>query len=262
MSDDAQTFEGQDTDTSGGGLFDSYLENVPTEHREVVTGFLQDADKNLKGRLEQAAQTEKQWAPYKDVDLSRFQSEPDTLSELLAWHQQVTQDDSAYEQWLDDAAHKAGYSKGEAEDLEQLEAEGELTREQVQQLVAERAAEQTAPLEQRLEAIESEKAIGGIEKEITSTFEAIEAEHKVKLTPEQRTIITDLGMENDGPDWLQTGYQRFREISAAAQRDFVDDKTKQPTPAVTTGGAATFKPTNSWDEAEKAALELARQSHQ
>ena len=259
MADDVDVVDGG-TEGTGGGLFDSYLESVPEEHREVVTGFLQDADKNLKGRLEAAAQTEKQWAPYKDIDLSRFQ--PDQLSENLAWLQQVTEDENAFGEWLDRAARDAGYSKGEAEDLEQLEAEGDLTREQVQQLVSERAAEQTAPLEQRLQAIEAEKAIGGIENEINSTFEAIEADEKIKLTPEQRTIITDLGNEDEGPNWLHTGYARYKQISAAAQREFVEDKIKQPSPAVTTGAAAAFKPTNSWDEAEKAALELARQSRQ
>lgn len=254
MPDDTQVVE------EPGGLFDSYLEGVPEEHREVVTGFLQDADKNLKGRLEQAAQTEKQWGPYKDVDLAQY--EPEKLNELLAWHRQVTQDEDAYGQWLDEAARQAGYTKEEAENLQEAEAEGELTREQVDKLVAERAAEQVAPIEQRLEAIESEKAIGGIEKEITSTFEAIETQDKVKFDAEQRKIITDLGNSDEGPNWLITGYERYKEIAAAAQRDFVKDKTKQPEPAITTGGAAAFKPTNSWEEAQKAALEMVRNAQQ
>src|ERR1022692_2679179 len=256
---DVQPDEGQGTEATEGRL-DTYLEGVPEDGRETDTQYLKDASKNFEGRWQEASQLEKRFGAYKDIDLAQYQ--PEQLSELLAWHQQIVGTEEAYGEWLDSAAREAGYTKAEAEDLGQLEAEGELTREQVEQLVAERAAEQTAPFEERLEAIESEKAISGIEKEITGTFEAMEAEEKIKLDPEQRAIITELGNEDKGPNWLHTGYDRFKKISAAAQREFVEDKAKQPSPAVTTGGAAAFKPTNSWEEATKAANELVRQSQQ
>lgn len=265
MSEETQVVENVDATPSGGGVFDSYLEGVPEEHREVVAGFLQDADTGLKGRLSQAEQLEKQWSPYKDIDLSRFQENPQELNDLLAWQQQVTADDATFEAWLDNAAREAGYTKAEAEELEELEASGEFSRDEIDQLVAERAAEQTAPLEQRLQAIEGEKAIKGIEQEINSAFETLETENKVKFTPEQRSIITDLSQEPEGvesPDWLQKGFARYQQISAAAQREFVEDKTEQPEPAITTGGAPAFKPNNGWAGAEKAARELERQSRQ
>lgn len=258
MSDDEQQVEGQDTPESP-GFFDSYLEKVPEDGRETVAAYLKDAATQVNTRLENASELEKTWGPYKDVDLvSRYK--PEDLSEILAWHQQVTSSEDAMNQWIAETAQAAGFTKAESEQIESLEEEGSLTKEEVQQLIADRAAEQVAPLEQRLQAFEAEKEIDRIETQTTQDLKKLEEEQKVTFSEDQKAIIFDLGMDDKTENWLQTGYDRFKQISAAAQKEFVEDKTAQPAPAVTTGANAASKPTSSFDEATKIATEKLRKS--
>src|ERR1022692_52897 len=129
---DVQPDEGQGTEATG-GLFDTYLEGVPEDGRETDTQYLKDASKNFEGRLQEASQLEKRFGAYNDIDLAQYQ--PEQLSELLGWHQQFVANEEPDGEGLDSAAHEAGYTKAEPEDLGQLETEGEHTREQIEQQV-------------------------------------------------------------------------------------------------------------------------------
>ena len=115
MPDDVQPQEGQGSEATG-GLFDSYLEAVPAEARETVTSYLKDAEKNVNSRLQEAAEYKKTWEPYQGVEALKSYP-PEQLSELLAWHQQVTSSDDAFQQWLANAAQEAGLTKAEEQEL-------------------------------------------------------------------------------------------------------------------------------------------------
>lgn len=258
MPDDVQPDEGQGTpDTPG--IFDSYLEKVPEDGRDTVAAYLKDASAQVNERVENANQLEKTWGPYKGVELLS-QYPPETLNEILAWHQQVTSSEEAMNQWVSETAQAAGFTKAEAEQIDALEEEGSLTKESVQQLIEERAAQQVAPLEERLQAFEKEKEIDRIEVETEAALKRVEADNKVQFSEDQKAIIFDLGMDDKTENWLQTGYDRFKQISAAAQKEFVEGKAAQPAPAITAGGQAASKPTSSFDEATKIATEKLRKS--
>lgn len=259
MPDPVQPDEGQGGEATT-GLFDSYLQAVPEEHRETVTGYLKDAEKNVNSRLEKAAELEKNLGPYQQVEALN-QYDPGQLNELLAWHQQVTASDEAFQQWLAQAAGEAGFTKAETEQLEDAESEGVLSQERIEQLVADRAAQQVQPLEERLSAWEKDQQVTAVETEINSEFSRLEKEHKLSLDDDQRAEIMDLGIGHEGDgSWVQFGFDRYRKIGAASQAAFVTDKAGQPGSPLSAGATEAFKPATTFDEARKQLTERLRQN--
>lgn len=259
MPDDVQPTEGQGTDGDG-GIFAPYLEAVPEEHRETVTGYLKDAEKNVNERLAEASELKKTWEPYKQVEaLTQYQ--PEALNELLAWHQQVTSSDEAFQDWLAQAAGEAGFTKAETEQLEDAESEGVLSQAKIEELVAERAAQQVQPLEQRFDQWEQQQQINATETEIRDELTALEKEHSISLSDEQKAMVLDLGINHEGDgNWVRSGFERFQQITSEGQRAFVAEKSGQPATALSAGAAEMLKPATSFDEAGKQLRERLRQN--
>ncbi len=258
MADDVQPQqdEGQG-DGSEGGIFAPYLEAVPQEHRETVAGYLKDAEKNVNKRISEASEIEKTLGPYKDLDLSNYP--PDQLQELLAWHQQVTATPEAFQSWLAEQAKEAGLTPSEQQEAQDLVEDGELTREEVQKLVEDRATERMQPLEQRLTEWEQQQQISQTETEIRDELTRLEADEKVSLTDDQKKMVLDLGMNHEGEDWVKHGFERFREITTEGQRAFVADKTGTPGAPLGAGGVPAFTPTTDFKEASQQLRERLRQ---
>lgn len=255
---DEQPVEGQDA-TASTGLFDSYLQAVPEDARETVASYLKDAEKNVNSRLEKAAELEKTWGPYQNVDaLSQYP--PEQLSELLAWHQQVTSSDEAFQQWLSQAAGEAGFTKAETEDLATAEETGELSQAKIEQLIQDRASQQLQPLEQKLSQWEEKQVLNETANEFSSEIARLEKEHG-DFNEEVVKAIIDLGKDYEGEgSWVQAGYDRLEKISGDAQRAFVTAKSGQPAGALSAGGLEAFKATTSFKEAEEQLRERLRQT--
>jgi hypothetical protein len=258
MPDDLQPDQGQGD--AGGGLFDSYLQTVPEDGRETVESYLKDASRNVESRLQEAADLKKTWEPYQPVQDTLRAYDPEQLQELLAWHQQVTSSDEAYQRWLGNAAKEAGLTPAEEDALEAAEATGELTREEIQKIIADQAEQRVAPLQERLTQFETEQAINAEEQNIRTQLEQLQAQEKIQLSESQKAMVLDLGMNAPGENWIKEGLDRFREITTEGQRTFVEQKTSQPSPTLTGGGAERFKPTTDWKEASEQARERLRQS--
>lgn len=256
MADDVQPTEGQGSDAEG-GIFAPYLEAVPAEHRETVAGYLKDAEKNVNERISKASEIEKTLGPYKDV-LDPNSYPPDQLQELLAWHQQVTATPEAFQSWLAETAKENGLTAAEKDDIEDDAVQGDLTREEVQKLVEERAQERLGPLEQRLEQWEQQQAIDQTEAEIRDTLSRLESEHSAKLTDEQKAMILDLGMNHEGDDWVDHGFKRFQEITSQGQRAFVADRAGMPGAPMTAGGVAQPQPITDFKDASNMLRERLR----
>jgi hypothetical protein len=269
MADELQPDQGQGPDTTG-GIFDSYLNAVPEEHRETVTGYLKDAEKNVNERLAEAANLKKEWEPYKEVGALSSYS-PEDLAQLLEWHQQVSASPDAYQTWLATAAQEAGLTPAQAEELDEAEESGELTREQVQQIIAEQSTQATAPLEARLAEFEQQRGIDIESEAIRGELDRLEKDAHVELSENQRAMVIDLGMPasvNDkGEDlpvgdtsWIGVGFDRLKEVGTEYQRAFVEGKANQPASAMTTGGVPSMKPITSFDDAKQALRERFAQS--
>jgi ABC-type transporter Mla subunit MlaD len=269
MPDDLQPDEGQGD--AGTGIFDPYLQAVPEDARDAVAGYLKDAEKNVNGRLAQAAELEKTWAPYSDVRDTLTAYDPEQLSQLLAWHQQVTASDDAFKTWLQQASTEAGLTPQQEQQLASAEEQGELTREEVQQLIQQTAERRVEPVEQQLTALQQEREVDHEARAIDQAFAQIQAANNgLELSKEQKAVILDLGMplalDGKGRElpmgdasWVQAGFDRWREITAAGQRAFVEDKTRQPAAALTSGGTPALKPITSYEDAGKALRERLRQ---
>ena len=244
-------------DSAQPGVFDSYLADVPEDGREVVTNYLKDAERHVNGQLSEAAQLRQNWGGW-DEHLGAFreQYKPEELAQILAWHQQVTQDDNAYQTWLTDAAKRAGLIATDAPPVE----EGDIPNADIARLVEEQTQQRVAPIEQRLQAWENSQLESQEEQTIRSDFERLETEHKVQFTNEQRTTIMSLGMDYEGDgSWVEHGLQRFQQIAAEAQQAFVAKAQQQPGSPIVGGSApAAAKPVTSFEEAGKLARERLR----
>ncbi len=242
------------------GVFDDYLATVPEDGREVVTNYLKDAEKNVNSRLSEAATLRENWGGYEEhLGGFREQYTPEELAQILAWHQQVTTDDNAYQQWLRDAAKQAGIDLVEGETDPAAET-GDLTRDEVAALIEQQANERLSPIQERLDAYEVERATDQEETQIRSELSRLESEHKLELTPEQRATVLDLGMQHEGEgSWVQSGFERFQQITAEGQRLFVANAQQQPAAPLAAGGVPATKPPTTFKEAGEIARARLRQ---
>jgi hypothetical protein len=242
-----------------GGIFAPYLDAVPQEHRDTVAGYLKDAEKNVNDRISKASELEKTLGPYKDVQgLDRYQ--PEDLSQLLAWHQEVTSSDEAFQNWLAQTAGEAGFTKAETEQLEDLESEGAMSQQQIEKLVTERAEAQVQPIRQEMDSWRQERALNDETVAIQTGLKQVETDNNVELNQEQQEAVLKLGEDLEGDDWVAKGYARYAALVGAGQKAFVDQKVSQPPPAVSAGGQEAFKATTSFAQAGEQLRERMRNS--
>src|SRR6185437_14923972 len=237
---------------------ESYLQTVPEDQREIVEPHLREHEKKVNGRLQEAAEFRKTWEPFSQVEaLKSYQ--PEQLSELLAWHQQIVSSPDAFQEWLAQAAKEAGLTPAEEKELSDAEEDGELTREEIQKLIQEQAEQKFAPLQERLE-----------EDAIRQAFTDLESVEKIELTEDQKKTICDLGIDLAVDDkgqhlpmgdasWVKAGFDRYRQIVSEAQSAFVGEKVRQPNPPLTPGGAPAAQAPKTFEEASKMALGRLRQ---
>jgi hypothetical protein len=261
---------GQGDSGNQGGIFDSYLQSVPEDGREVVAGYLKDAQSNVNSRLEEAAQLKQNWGGY-DEHLAPFRDvyKPEELAQILAWYNQVSTDEEAYKAFVSDAAKQVGLVGDESGGGE-AEPPGDLTREEVAQLLEQQQqgllSQAITPLQERLAAFEQEQMVGQIEAQSNAALAALEGEKGVQLTKEQRALVLELGAaspESENPDplnpeWVKAGFERFQAITTAGTQAFVERAQQQPNTPMTTGATAAANRPKTMEEAHKMAVERLR----
>lgn len=268
MTDDVQPQQDEGQGAEATGIFDPYLQAVPEDAREAVAGYLKDAEKNVNGRLQEAADLEKRFGSFKDIDLTAY--DPEGLSQLIAWHQQISQNEDSFKEWVAATAEEMGLTKKEEDELAETVEEGELTREQIQQMIQEASQERLNPVQEQLTAIEQEKAIDLEEHAIGKAFEELQKEHNLDLSKEQRETILRLGADyaynEKGEDlpmgdasWVKQGFEDLQKLLAGAQRDFINEKSGAPSQSLSVGGVPQAKPITSFEDANAAMRERLRQ---
>jgi hypothetical protein len=268
MPDDVQPDEGQGTEATE-SPYDSYLQSVPTEARPAAEQWFRDTSKGLDAKLQEAAELRSTLGPYKEVDLAGY--DPETLSQLIAWHQQTTADPDAYRQFIESEATELGITPKEAEEVVAAEESGEITREQIEQQIQQIAEERLNPVQEQLTALQEEKAVDAETQSIDQAFAQIASEFKLELNKDLRAQILDLGMPlaydakgNELPmgdaSWVRKGFDRLKEITDAGNRTFVEEKVAMPGGALTAGGTAQQKPITSYEDANDALRERLRQA--
>lgn len=264
MPEDIQPAEGQGAvEQQEGSIFDPYLQSVPEgwdqapqgSPRDIVSQYLKDAEKNVNSKLSEAADLQKRFGDYKDIDLSSVP--PQQLSQVIEFVNQVGSSPEAYQEWLRTEAEAAGLLQAQQEQVEpeqDLEAyiqsriEGALNPVQ----------QQLAQYGDQFQANEQAQAQHEMESHIESTLAQLESEHG-KLTDEQQEAVLALGEQVDGPTWVQDGFAKYQALTGQAQASFVDGKANQPAPALRTGGQAAPQKPKTFADVREQALELANQ---
>lgn len=250
------------------GFFDSYLESVPGDWtsvpqegspREIVQNYLKDTEKGVHSKLQEAADLQKRFGDYRDVDFGGIA--PQQLSQVLEFVQQVGQSPEAYQEWLRSEA-EAGGLLTQQQQQEQEQAGDPDFEAYIQQRIEGALGpvqQQLASYDERFSANDQAQAQHEMESHIESTLGKLESEHKLQLTDEQQEAVLALGEQVETNDWVEQGFQKFQALTGAAQANFVNDKASQPTPAVRTGGqAASAKPRAFGDASlREAALTMA-----
>lgn len=258
MDESVQGQEPQGGESADLSPVEAHLQTVPEAIRGQVEPILKDWEKNVNARLAEAAELQKSLGPYKDVQgLSDYP--PDQLSELLGWHRQVVSSPEAYQQWLAKEAEEAGFTKAEAEELQDAEESGELSPEKVQQIIDERLEKQLGPLKEQQTELESARQTDMIEQEIISELSRLEAENGEQFTDPVKQAILKFGEDHKGENWVQHGYEALKSLQADAQKAFVTDKARQPSTPMSTGGAEALAQPKTFDEAKEAMRERWRQ---
>lgn len=257
--------EGQGTpEPEGGSIFDPYLQSVPEgwdsaptgTPREIVSNYLKDAEKNVNSRLSEAADLQKRFGDYKDIDLSV--TSPEQLSQVLEFVQQVGASPEAYQEWLRAEAEAAGILQQE----QQQEADPE--NQELEAYIQSRIEGALNPVQQQLaqygerfSQADQARAQHEMETHIESTLTSLEAENKLKLTDEQQEAILALGEQVETSDWVEQGFAKYQALTGQAQASFVAGKQNQPAPAVRSGGQAAPTQAKTFADVREAALELA-----
>lgn len=253
----------QGQEPQGGGsaetptALESDLQTVPEEYREHVAPILERWEKNTNARLQEAAELKKTLGPYQEIQaLSAYQ--PEQLSELLAWHQQVTSSEDAYRQWLTEQAQNAGLTPQEEQQLADAGETGELSQERIEQIIEERSQQRLQPLEQQLNQLVEQQAVNTTEGEIRDGFARFEKDAGKKFSDEEKEAILELGINEQGDNWLEVGLDRWNKMTAMVQKAFVDEKAGAPGSALSAGGTEAFKATTDSKEAGEMARSLFR----
>lgn len=222
---------GQGT-TEPEGVFAPYLQEVPEEHRTIVSGYLKDAEKNVNTKLQEAADLRQRFGDYKDIDLNGIT--PEQLSNVIAFVRDVGSSPEAYQDWLRTEATEAGLLKAEEDAQEDPDLE---------QYIQSRIQAALNPVTQKLTQFEQQtqqqqqaEQQAGIEHHIESTFKEIEARDKIKLSEEQQEAILALGEQIQDDDFVEQGYAKLRALEGGAQAGLVKDKAAQPAPSLRSGG--------------------------
>ena len=266
MPEDIQPAEGQGAvEQEGGSIFDPYLQSVPEgwdqaptgTPREIVTNYLKDAEKNVNSKLQEAADLQKRFGDYKDIDLSSVP--PQQLQQVIEFVNQVGASPEAYQEWLRAEAEASGLLQQEQQ--EQVEPEQDL-----EAYIQSRIEQAISPVQQQLgqfgeqfSANEQAQAQHQMETHIESTLSGLEAEHGLKLTDEQQEAILALGEQVETNDWVEQGFAKYQALTGQAQASFVAGKQNQPAPALRTGGQAAPNKPKTFADVREAALELANQ---
>jgi hypothetical protein len=264
MPDDLQP---EAVEPEGGSIFDPYLQSVPEgwdsapqgSPREIVTSYLKDAEKNVNSKLQEAADLQKQFGDYKDIDLSAVP--PQQLSQVLEFVREVGASPEAYQEWLRAEAEAAGLLTPQQQ--QEQEPGGDPDFEAYIQQRIEGALspmqQQLAQYDERFSANDQAQAQQQMEGHIESTLSGLEAEHKLQLTDEQQEAVLALGEQIETDDWVEQGFAKYQALTGQANAAFVADKASQPTPALRTGGQAAPAKPKTFADVREQALELANQ---
>lgn len=234
--DPAQPDSGQG---EGLGLYD--LSAAPEEIRPFLEGELKKVEANVTRKFQEAADFRKKYEPYEGID-GLTQVEPDELSRLLAFHQEVLSDPQAFEEWYRAVGEEFGFSQQpqgdpnadpddpDASDFSDPSLEAAIER------VLERVDERLAPFEQQMTESQQEQRITEAQEEIRQELDAL----KEANGEFNEDLVCQLALAYDGaPDAIQKGFADYQRFMGDTESAVFEGKDDTPGAANTGGTPAT-----------------------
>lgn len=246
--------EGQGLPDAETGLFNEYLTSVPEEHRSTVEQYLKDAERNVNGKLQEAAEAAKSWEPFSELNLQDVGAEG--VGALLEFAQDLSNPETAADA-IRAIAEAAGvdlnssFEPGDGPDSE--ESDVPLTRAEFQAWQQEQVA-QAEQARQFAEARDTERA--RLDKE----YAEVEALHGKKFgtakgpngepTERERLIALAVRFQPDHDEPIKAAYQWMQSIRGDAEAALVNSQPTPPGPSERGGRASSpVQPVDNFDDA-------------
>jgi hypothetical protein len=250
--DEGQGAEPSQSDALG-ELYD--LSSVPDEQRPYIEPILQDVQRNVNSKFEQAAEYRKQWQPYEELGVTDV--DPTLMEELLSIAE-IADNDEALQEWWKGLGDDRGWNESESdldsEDNFDFENDDDISTDDLKafQEVIEKAIEsKTAPLFEKEREREQQQLLAEADREITSQLDEL----KDKYGEFDESAVCKLALAYDSDDAIVKGFEDYQGLIKNAQNGVFESKSNQPAPPEGEGSADTT-PENivSFSDAKKAAV--------
>lgn len=236
--------EGQGQQDAHDGLYDLSSIEDPAIRSEVER-IAKDIDRNVNGKLQEAAEYRKGWEPYEQLGVNEL--DPDGLGALLQFAEALSDEETAREALLQ-IAETVGV------DLAGVDPVGEATEDDpiasVQQELEDLRQWRQAQEERELYAtVEAEEA-----QRLEAEWAEVEEAHGRPFTDDEKVRLRDLAIRfvADSEQPIKDAYEFITSVAGQAQSDLVDQAPDQPSPAEPGGQASTaVEPVETFEEAER-----------
>jgi hypothetical protein len=223
-----------------------YLTDVPEELHPLFDDVLKRKDGDFTKRFQKAAEFQKQWEPYSQIEGLNGMS-PDEVADLVGFYQTMN-DPQAFIQWYEQAGQrlqeefgyqpsldedawvKAGQENGwfdPDDDTGNGEPQG-LDPQTVQQMVQQALEQELAPVKQFMGSQQQEQAVGQIRTELEDRYTTLLKEHQLDDSEDVRddilTLANAFAADESEQDPIGRAFEKYLRMTGKAKGDMVDEK--------------------------------------
>jgi hypothetical protein len=268
-AESAQPAEGQGATDNPNA---QYLTDVPEELHPLFDDVLKRKDGDFTKRFQKAAEFQKQWEPYSQIEGLNGMS-PDEVADLvgfyqtmndpqafIGWYEQAgkrLQDEFGYQPSLDeDAWVKAGQENGWFDPDDDGQGGGEpqgLDPASIEQMVKQALEQELAPVKQFMGSQQQEQAVGQIRTELEDRYKTLLGEHQLDDSDDVRddilTLANAFAADESEQDPIGRAFEKYLRMTGKAKGDMVDEKLgHQNGNTLGTGSADTSPESYSHDD--------------
>jgi hypothetical protein len=233
----AQLPEGQGEEASGSSPWETYLDRIPEDARDVATEAFREMEANANKKFESHAEFRKQWEPLQETGINQLS--PEEVSWLVQFRQALEQPD-VMQQWWEGYAKENGLTVAEAQAQAADDDFGfQDPSQQMEKLLEERMAPLMKKLEeydgrfqQQTQAQQQAEATQYIDGQIG----ALEKEHNEgnKFDDETKGLIELFAqkyVDSDAMNAIPRGYADLQHLLNTNEKKALQGKLNQPPPA-------------------------------
>lgn len=238
----AQPEEGQGEEASGGSPWESYLDRIPEDARDVASEAFRDMEANATKKFQEHSEFRKQWEPLAQTGVNDLS--PEEVSWLVQFRGAL-EDPQIMQQWWEGYARENGLTVAEAQ--AQAEATDDFGFQDPQQQLEKLLEERLGPLSKQLESFSSrfeqqdqQTALAEAGRTIDRQVAALEKEHNngTKFDDETRELVDVFAsryIESDPMNAINRGWTDLQKLRNDVEKQALQGKVNQPAPAESGG---------------------------